>query len=94
MRKWTCCSLPIFSPQQHLRQAAFLIVLIACKNGSLIAAQKKFLDKFSGLHLQRIRIGQGAVGRIAKKRIFHLDFIAALNDGAGNTFLTIRRNCA
>jgi len=70
-------SSPTASPPSRIH-----IVLIAYKDGSLIAEQKKFLDKFSGLHLQRIRIGQGTVGRIAKKRIFHLDFIAALNDGA------------
>ena len=85
---------PDFSSPTASPPSRILILLIAHKNGSLIAAQKKFLDKFSGLHLQRIRIGQGTVGRIAKKRIFHLDFIAALNDGAGDTFLTIRQNCA
>ena len=33
------------------------VVMIAHKNGSLIAAEKKFLGKFFGPHLQRTRTG-------------------------------------
>jgi len=58
------------------------VVMIAHKNGSLIAAEKKLLGKFFGPHLQRTRTGQVTVRRIAKKQIFHLDFIAVLNDVA------------
>jgi hypothetical protein len=45
---------PDFSSSTASPPSRIPIVLIAHKNGSLIAAQKKFLDKFSGLHLQRI----------------------------------------
>ena len=58
------------------------VVMIAHTHGSLIAAEKKLLGKFFGPHLQRTRTGQVTVRRIAKKQIFHLDFIAVLNDGA------------
>ena len=85
---------PDFSSPTAFPPSRIPIAMIVRKNGSLIAAWKRFLGKLPDFHLQRIRIGQGTVGRIAKKRIFHLDFIAALNDGAGNTFLTIRRNYA
>jgi hypothetical protein len=57
---------PDFSSSTASPPSRIPIVLTACKNGSLIAEQKKFLDRFSGLHLQRIRIGQGTAGRIAK----------------------------
>ena len=85
---------PDFSSPTAFPPSRIPVAMIARKNGSLIAAWKRFLGKLSDFHLQRIRIGQVTVGRIAKKRIFHLDFISALNDGAGNTFLTIRWNCA
>jgi hypothetical protein len=42
---------PDFSSLTAFPPSRIPVTLIVSKNGSLIAAQKKFLDKFSGLHL-------------------------------------------
>ena len=94
MRKWTCCSLLILPPQQHFHEAAFLLRCLPTRTARSLQYRSDFSANSPVFTCKRLYSGQVLVGRIAKKRIFRLDFITALNDGAGNTFLTIRRNCA